>query len=150
MENRKTALGLLNFSKSYLDAAKFLNANTENKTIRLAYRAPIDQLVGHGLEILLKSYLRNAGFSDSELQKLGHDLEVIFREFIILEQGFSISEQEEDHLKLLNTRHNKPYLNRYLETGYTELHKNSLIISLAERIDSYIRPKVEMAYKSKA
>ena len=67
MMNRETALGLLNYAAAYICAAEHLVKARLNNELRLRFDAPIELLVGHGFELLLKSYLREKGVQNNDL-----------------------------------------------------------------------------------
>jgi hypothetical protein len=144
MINRNTALGLLNLASSYIAAANHLVSEIENGRLRLRFHAPLELLVGHGFEILLKSFLRSENCGEAELCKLGHDLENLLRE--AQKRGLSIapSEVELAHVALLNQQFGQaPYKVRYLETGAYTAHDDSIVLKLAQQIETAIRPHIE-------
>ena len=147
--NRKTAFGLLNYAASYLEAASHLVTAKGDGKLNLRFDAPIELLVGHGFEILLKAYLRSQGKNENELKSLGHDLEKLLQAAQTCGLTITRTEIEFGHLQLLNARFGQnPYEIRYLETGSYQAHDDRIILALAKRIEHSIRPAIQADYSA--
>src|SRR4051812_33333797 len=73
-ESRTTAMGLWTDAKGMLAAAEVL-MREDNNSARMRFFMPIHFLLGHGIEVALKSVLLAHGSSLEELKrKIGHDL----------------------------------------------------------------------------
>ena len=139
--NRETALGLLNYATSYMDAAEHLVFSLTNGKLRLRFDAPVELLVGHGVEILLKSYLRSKDCSEETLRKYGHNLEGLLTPPNERGLGAATTTNELGHLQLLNQRFGKArYTVRYLVTGSYTAHDDCIVLNWARNVEKQIGP----------
>jgi hypothetical protein len=80
-EDRVTPTGLFRYGSEFLEAAeKVKNPSKPDHILDHSAPFPAYYLVGHSIELLLKSYLRSKGKSLKELRKIGHCLETALLE----------------------------------------------------------------------
>lgn len=145
--NRETALGLLNYASSYLAAAEYLHEGIATRRCETKFDAPLELLTGHGVEILLKSYLRSRGSNDDVLKKYGHDLVRLLEACENAKLVTRPTQNEREHLELLNEVFGKkPHHVRYLITGYRLAHDDAVILRWGKRVEQEIRPEIESTY----
>lgn len=143
-EERTTALGLLNTAGSYLDAAEHLAQAIDTKRLKLDYRAPVDLLLGHSVELLLKAYLRSKGWSLDDLKdKAGHDIAKLLRAARSAGLNDGASKKENFYVLCLNERFGKwPYTIRYIETGTIVHDDKGVVMAWARRVEEEVRPAI--------
>ena len=76
-EERTSAVGYLNYGKSYLDSAYYLVEGTEKEALRLNFDAPIFHLIGQANELFFKAILRTGGHTIDDFNEWGHNLETL-------------------------------------------------------------------------
>lgn len=125
-------VGVLNHGKSYLKAANHLCSEIMDRRLSLPFDDPVSLLLGHALELILKSSLLQKGATEKEAW--GHDLMELRMRAIDRGCVFCLNQQEQVHLELLNKMFGKPpYEVRYLETGKGQAHDDTIIIKIATR-----------------
>jgi hypothetical protein len=67
------SLGFVELGRSYLDAATRLEADLTARTLRLRFDHPVDMLLAHAAELMLKGCILEAD-PDCDVGKYGHDL----------------------------------------------------------------------------
>ncbi len=127
-----TNLGTLNYGKSYLRAAEHLVSEIQAARLSLPFHDPISLLLGHSIELVLKSCLLTLGATEKEVW--GHELVQLRASAIKHGCKLALNSIEEEHLGLLNNAFGKaPFTVRYLQTGFTTVHDDTIIIALAQR-----------------
>ena len=127
-----STLGILNHGKIYLKAAEHLTSEILDGRLLLPFDDPVSLLLGHALELILKASLLQKGATDNEAW--GHDLLKLRTTAIAKGCAFTLGEQEKGHLDLLNKVFGAaPYEVRYLKTGPTTVHDDTVIIRIATR-----------------
>ena len=79
-EERTSAIGYLNYGKSYLDSAVLLTQHIESQTLCHTKIAPIYHLYGLAFELLFKAIIRTNDATTDDFKRLGHDLEKLAKE----------------------------------------------------------------------
>jgi len=115
VEQRTTAIGYLNYGKSYLDCAVLLTQNIKAKTLCHTNTAPVYHLYGLAFELLFKAIVRTNCSTVSDFKKLGHDLVTLAKESQN-SAGFStliedVDAAQKDHWRKLRKRGREELLN---------------------------------------
>ena len=127
-DGRTTATGLWNFAKAYIIAADHV------AKLKLSFSDPAYFLYAHGIELVLKAFLRAHDASLEELQRLDHNLPALLacaRSWGLNEGPFA------DANKLLVERlyeYNRHHEFRYISTGYKSLPTTDDLHALGERL----------------
>lgn len=136
-------IGWFNYGCSYLDAAEHLVRAIEQGQLTLRFDSPVSFLVGHGLELLIKAYLRSAGMTDAQVERIGHNLQTLLSTAAARNLDFELTELEQGHVALLNRDFGgRPYAVRYLRTGAKQVHDDRVVLAAARRLEHHIRPGV--------
>lgn len=80
--SRTTPLGMIRYSHEFLEAAKIVDENIGNQPgFEIVAPIPAQYLVGHSIELSLKSFLLHRGISLRELRSghYGHNLHACLR-----------------------------------------------------------------------
>lgn len=144
MMPRAEPIGDLNHAWSCLRAAEHLDQSLQSGELDLDFDCPIRLLVGHAIELLCKSFLRDCGWDDKASRELGHDLEACFGAASTLCLGLKLSATEREHLYLLNSdfgRMNNDAV-RYLQTGVWQPPDNGIVFAIARNMMDRIEPKL--------
>lgn len=142
-DSGERAIGWFNFGCSYLDAAEHLIVAIEQRRLNLRFDSPVSFLVGHGLELLIKAYLRSSGLTDAQVEKIGHNLQTLLSTAADRKLDFVLTELEQEHIALLNRDFGgRPYAVRYLRTGSKQAHDDRIVLAVARRLQSHIRPSI--------
>lgn len=149
-DERTTAIGLARYANEYIEAARLVDDEYAKKhSGSLISPIPAYFLAYHGIELTLKSYLRNQGVlvRDLSSKKYGHDLHVCYRKANELRLLDFFDEKPDDirAMKLL-TALNQNHSLRYIQTGMKEFPLWSLVDPLAVRLHQAVAPIV--GYKS--
>jgi len=143
---RTTPVGLAHYAREFFDAA--LAADDE-----LGYRPgyefvvpiPVMYLVGHSIELCLKSYLtfRGVPLTDFKTKKYGHNLEKCFTKAkeLGLSDHVKIDSCELRALKILNELYSTKQLN-YIVSGAKEFPVFGPIQTVCEKLLGAICPLV--------
>jgi HEPN domain-containing protein len=98
MIDRLNSMRIHTSAREYLKAASDLFNHGWTDPI-----PPIVFLIGQSIELSLKAFLRGAGFADSQLRKINHDIEEAFR--VAKENGLEGHFKEEpDDLTIIRLR----------------------------------------------
>ena len=121
---RDTApIGYARYSNEFYRAAMAADdAVGEDTGFEIAAPVPVLYLIGHSIELALKSFLLFRGVSEGELRKLyGHDLQAAYDDAVKngLHEIYAPDESEIEVLALLNALYRSKELN-YIATGYKE------------------------------
>lgn len=137
-ESRTTSMGLWTDGKQMLAAAKLLATGTDS---RLAISSPTYYLIGHGLEVLFKAFLRANGLSLMQLRKIGHNLvKAADRSTKFdLAQYCAFSGDDCSALRLLNVYYKRKYF-EYRVNGSKQLVEPAFLIALGDRLCTAIQP----------
>ena len=130
-EERTTPLSLWSFARDFLDAARLVGVSSRHEI-----SAPHYYLLGHATELTLKAFLLANGIAVHDLKKkIGHDLEKAFDRAVEfnLSKHVTVTLEEEKSLRLLNTTY-RPKEHEYVVTGFRELPRPALIVSLVEKV----------------
>ncbi|PHS20417.1 MAG: hypothetical protein COA86_00230 [Kangiella sp.] len=145
-ESRVSPRGLYNWGNDFIQSALIVcpMPNSQREEMILNISIPAYYLLGHGLELLLKSYLLSKGESIKTLRnKYGHDLDKLFDESIKkdIQSYFLITNDEITLLKLLNFSYSIKEL-EYFKSGTKKLPKYSSLcefsLKFAKNIEKYI------------
>jgi hypothetical protein len=142
---RTTAMGLLTDSKQMLAAAIILQASGDVKVQRPTY-----YLLGHAIELVLKSFLLANGDSQDRLRRrIGHDLRKAAQR-VITAKNDPISKVVADNLVYIEML-NPYYLAKELEyrvTGYKTYPPQTTLLLFLKEIIPMIEPLALEAYQS--
>ncbi len=148
-ESRTTAIGLARYAADFLEAA-LATDDVMGKDAKYSIIAPVPALylIGHSIELYLKSYLRHEGRSKNNLRKIGHDLnkclkrskELGILDLITFESG------ELEAFSVLHELYCSKQLN-YIETGSKTFPIFGPLETMAKKLDGAISPYV--GYKSR-
>ena len=148
-EDRTTAIGLLNYGRSFLAAARALQSTQQAKTYRPTHpHAPIGFLLGHAFELILKAHFRARGESLDQLKERSHDISKLLTDALLADLGVHVDENELGHLSLLNEQFGRPpYMIRYIVTGFARFPDYACLTDLAERISAQLYEVCMDAYR---
>lgn len=141
-EERRTGMGLWTDSKQMLEAARLLMTNG------MSVKMPMYYLLGHSLEVGIKSFILSKGASQKCLRDMGHDL-VGGVEWSIpcgLETYFSFTEKQLGMVVLLNKYYRSKEL-EYRVTGIKQLPDEvefaNMVECLLDSIKSFCKESLE-------
>ena len=101
---------------------------------------PIVFLIGQSIELSLKAFLRGAGFADSQLRKINHDIEEAFR--VAKENGLEGHFKEEPDdltiIRLINSAYKSKDL-QYVKTGMKTRPAVEPSLELARRLNRSLK-----------
>lgn len=136
-------IGWFNYGCSCLDAAEHLVQAIEQRELTLRFDSPVSFLIGHGLELLIKAFLRSAGMTDAQVEKLRHNLETLLSAAAARSLNFELTELEQGHVALLNRDFGgRLFAIRYLRTGAKQVHDDRIVLAAARRLEGHIRPEI--------
>lgn len=144
-ESKATAIGYARYGDEYLFAAKAVDLTLGEKPgYEIVSPMPAYFLAAHAIELLLKSYLLQCGYSDVILRnKFRHDLERLFSE---AKQhglcGALLSNSQSEELILLLAELNKYEAMRYMKRGEKEFPIWGSIQNFIEELRSTVLLKV--------
>ena len=114
-----TVIDRLNSMRIHTSAREYLKAASD--LVNHGWTDPIPPivfLIGQSIELSLKAFLRGAGFADSQLRKINHDIEEAFR--VAKENGLEghFNEEPDDLtiIRLINSAYKSKDL-QYVKTG---------------------------------
>jgi len=122
---RTTPLGLINYSKSFRDAALAVDDKLGiKKGSEIIALVPVMYLIAHSMELSLKAFLLHKGVELKDLKKqkeYGHNLVKCFKKAKELGLGsiVDVDKLEEKAFEALNNLYCKKELN-YIVTGYNQ------------------------------
>ena len=118
LEDRTSAIGLLNYGRTYLAAAQHLTKDDVwQREIRLNFDAPILNCLGHALELMLKAHFRHQGETPEQLKKRGHNLAKLWEDAKQTNIEVVPDPIALEILNILSTLYGAPYELRYIVTG---------------------------------
>jgi hypothetical protein len=142
---RTTAMGLLTDSKQMFAAAVVLQASKNEKV-----EGPTYYLLGHAIELTLKSFLLANGDSQERLRRrIGHDLRKAAQRVIAAKRD-PISKLVADHrayIEMLNPDYSAKEL-EYRVTGYKTYPPQEELLQFLQKIIPAVEPLAWEAYKS--
>jgi hypothetical protein len=142
---RTTAMGLLTDSKQMLAAATILQASDDAKVLRPTY-----YLLGHAIELVLKSFLLANGNSQDRLRRrIGHDLRKAALRVIAAKMD-PVSKVVADHLVYIEML-NPYYVAKELEyrvTGSKTYPPQTTLLQFLQQIIPMVEPHAWKAYRS--
>ncbi|MEM7650536.1 MAG: hypothetical protein AAF204_00445 [Pseudomonadota bacterium] len=113
-DERTSALGLMRFANEYFNSAIATKKSLQYNTTT----TPVYFLLGHSIELSIKSYLRSRGCSVKEISSLKHDLSACLE--TAKSKGISgyfiLSDEFNETFHLINSLHKTTEL-RYIVTG---------------------------------
>lgn len=135
LEKTISAKGIFRFSVNYLDAYFIIKKSEPqwSKLFEVKY-----YLVCHSMELMLKSYLRDKGYSRKQLLEFGHDLMELALE---LKNKFSFPFQKSDMAYISNI--SSYYATKqfeYIQTGYKIISDLDEIEEIVVRVRTMIGP----------
>ena len=117
-----TGIGLLNLGWEYVRSAEFLLISIQREQFRARTSEPLEFQFAHGIELLLKSYLRHMGSSLDDVRKIGHDLSRLQESGRSKGLSWSIGPMETETFRALSDRHSKYcFVTRYTRTDQMNL-----------------------------
>ena len=132
---QESALGVLNLSKSYLQAAEHLFGAIASQRLCLKFSHPLSFLLGHAIELVVKAALLHWGTQAPKK----HDLASLRVLAIDKGSALALSKVEKCHFELLTEFFGTPpYEVRYLKTGYRQAHNDEIILSIAKKFANEI------------
>lgn len=136
---RTTGMGLWTDAREMLEAAEIVVASPD-----LHISSPSFYLLGHGLEVALKAYLRSKGQTLKSLRVIGHDLEKAVEQAAVygLSERYTLSAEDVAAIALLNPYYKAKHF-EYRVTGYRSLPSPDDLLQLGRRILAAIRPICE-------
>lgn len=141
-EDRVPALGLARYAREFYDAAIAVD---DTIGMRPAYRfiapIPVQHLVAHSIELILKAYIRGQEASEQDVRDLGHDLETCWSKArdMGVEEYILLSETELDTLRLISQLHWSTEL-RYIKTGFKQFPSFGNLQNLCTKLLDAICP----------
>lgn len=135
------AIGFLNYGWTFVRAGEHLLAETANGKLEVGFPdAPSCTLIGHGIELLLKSYIWHVTSKEADHF---HDLVKLLRQCQQHRLNISLTDEQQATLDYLNHMvGKKPYRARYLETGMTTIPSYSSWSTLARSLMDLIEPVI--------
>lgn len=133
-DERTNALGLFNTARSYWRSAEHLNA----AQLKVSHpHAPVTFLYCHAIELYLKSYLRAAGNTVSDLKKIGHRIARLAE--AAAAAGLRLDPDKAEVLSHIDDW-DVAIEARYIVTGFSRQPSNEAFGSVAEQLDQVIAP----------
>lgn len=138
-DSRTTGMGLWTDAREMFQAATLV-INEPN----LKFSSPAYYLLGHGLEVALKSYLRSHGRSLKDLRAIGHDLSKALQDAVDcgLVDCYPLSDSEASALALFTPYYKAKHF-EYRVTGYKQLPSPQSLLDLGNHLLAAIRPICE-------
>lgn len=149
-EERTSAIGLARYSNEYYRAGLAADdAIGSEPGYEIHAPPPVMFLVSHSMELILKSYLRENGYTLNDLRKLSHGIFGCFEAAnkVGLSDFLELDEGEISLLQLISKLHASTEL-RYIKTGYKELPVFGPMASLAEKLLKNISPLVGWQFRT--
>lgn len=143
LKDRISALGFHRKGREFMDAAFAVKAPNEKNPLLDSAPFTAYYLLGHSLELLLKSFLIGRGAKISELRsrKYGHDLEQLLKEAKRRKIGRELKFEPLDTglILFLNLSY-KPKLLEYYAQGIYEFPRYTLIAAVTQRTCDSLYP----------
>ncbi len=132
---RTTGMGLWSDSNEMLEAARTLKTHSP-KLIGPKY-----YLLGHSLEVGVKSFLLAKGFNEEQLKKIGHDLckAIAAATKVGINEFYAFSEPELDAITQLNPYYRLKEL-EYRVTGFKSYPDDEAFSKMIKGMLTSIRP----------
>ena len=131
-------VGYLNSGWSYLRVAEHTYYCCEVGSLKLSILDPVTTLVGHAIELELKSLIWHGSKCAAPFT---HDLEALFRQARKYGLNMNLSSDDSDALRLLSGEVGvAPYASRYLKTGVAIRIPYLNLFELARRMFDQIEP----------
>lgn len=115
LENRLTSKGLIRYAWDYFKSFEILQKEIPKEIEKYEVKY---YLLCHSIELGMKAYLREKGYSRKQLLKLGHDLEKIIGQ--LHKEGVVIDIDSINRTFILNDYYNKKMF-EYPQTGYKSM-----------------------------
>ena len=137
--NNNISFGFWSYSKEFLSAANAVKKPSKNNIGKSDFKLllPAYYLVGHSIELALKSFLLAKGYKITELRKrnYGHNLETLLAEARRRKLGreVKLSRYEDEAIKLLNKTYNTKKF-EYMEYGNYHLPEYWYIHKVAQKL----------------
>lgn len=140
---------LARYSIEFFKTALAADNRLENKNqYGLIASFPVMYLIGHSIELCLKSFLLEKGVSRKKLErKYGHNLTKIYNKATALGFIELLSGIEKKHLEMLNDIYQSKILN-YPETGGYAIPLFSALEEINEKLIKAICPALGVRYDS--
>ena len=117
MNEKWTASGLARYSEEFFRAARAVDKDMgRDEGYEIIAPVPVQFLVAHSIELILKAYLQYRGSSKKQLQNLGHDLLTCFEEAVNVGLNYTMDDGQLEALKALSHLHSTTQL-RYIKPG---------------------------------
>lgn len=138
-ESRTTGMGLWTDAREMFEAAGAIINQP-----KLEFSSPSYYLLGHGLEVALKAYLRCRGRSLSNLRAIGHDLRKALQEAVDggLADYYPLSDSDAIAIDMLSPYYRAKHF-EYRVTGYKQLPSPQTLLTLGDGLLAAIRPICE-------
>lgn len=144
-EERITPVGLARYSYEYIEAANVVDETIGDKNPYLRISpVPAYYLAKHGIELILKSFLRFKGVSVEELRReFGHDLKRTLQKAreLGLDDHIRLSQKDNDALDMLIALDDEQGL-RYIRTGPKQFPSWAIVYPVAVRLHQAVAPLV--------
>ena len=117
MNEKWTAAGLARYSEEFFRAARAVDKDMgRDEGYEIIAPVPVQFLVAHSIELILKAYLQYRGRSKKQLQNLGHDLLTCFEEAVNVGLNYTMDDGQLEALKALSHLHATTQLG-YIQSG---------------------------------
>lgn len=136
MENQgETPMNLWSMAKEFHDAARTLIKGDSATLIGIA-SVPTFYLLSHGIELVLKAYLRSTGRRALDLKRLGHDLLQCLQQAdqAGLSQHVRLNEKEKAVIELVNLYYCAKELEYVVTQGLMTLPRVQELASVSEKL----------------
>ncbi|MBD3669449.1 MAG: hypothetical protein HUJ29_01650 [Gammaproteobacteria bacterium] len=149
-EERTSAIGLARYSNEYYRAGKAADdVIGYDPGYEIHAPPPVMFLVAHSIELILKSYLREKGYTLKSLRKLSHGIYGCYE--AALGEGLGdtliLDEEEEALLNLISDLHASTEL-KYIKSGYKQLPVFGPMDALAKKLLENISPLVGWRFRT--
>lgn len=140
--DKTTALGLWRYAKEFAEAGRVVSHIKGGEPF-----IPTYYLFAHGIELVLKAFLRSQGVDLKKLRDIGHDLEGALEEAQNHGLGTHVTLRREDvvAIKMINSFYKNKEL-EYITTGFKSLPEllnlNSALEMLLEGTSSVCKKKL--------
>lgn len=138
MSERKTApIGYARYANDFYRASSMIDDKMgREKGFEIAAPVPVMYMIGHSIELSLKSYLLYTGTSEDDLRTLyGHNLSKAFEAACNagLKELATFEQTELEVLNILNQLYKSKELN-YIRTGYKKFPPFGPVEALAKKL----------------
>jgi hypothetical protein len=132
LEQRTTAIGLFNFARSYWRSSEQLRGSKPDVSHP---DAPILFLFYHAVELYLKAYVRNAGWSLQQLKEISHNSVKAGR--AAQKEGLQLSSDDFELLAIMDSFDNI-VRTRYITTGAYTRPEQEVLSDFCEHLDKTV------------